>query len=159
MSLHDRTNSGRLDHIEREPQGLSLPRSTNIPRPASPSRARYRLLVIGSLLHASFFILMGTSIGFEFVLMGYFTSSLGKAFLNGGLQNYVSLFLRCSNPVLPGTMCATPSQFAHVTDYQVLDSFSRNAYIASCPKRPLGQLYACNGKAIFILHACCGTHH
>ena len=58
-------------------------RSQDRLKPTSPSRARHRLLVIGSLLHASFFVLMGTSTGFQNVLIAYFTASLGKAFING----------------------------------------------------------------------------
>lgn len=49
----------------------------------SPARARFRILVIASILHASFFILMGTATGLSNVLIAYFAASLGKAFLNG----------------------------------------------------------------------------
>ena len=47
------------------------------------SRARFRILVLGGLLHSCFFVLMGTANGFASVLSAYFLASLGKAFLNG----------------------------------------------------------------------------
>lgn len=52
-------------------------------RYGSISRARFRILVLGSILHASFFIIMGTATGLSNVLIAYFIASLGKALLNG----------------------------------------------------------------------------
>ncbi|KAH8120553.1 MFS general substrate transporter [Phellopilus nigrolimitatus] len=83
----------------------------------SPARARFRVLVIASILHACFFILMGTATGFVNILAAYFVAALGKAFLNG----------------------------------------SRNAYVAASPKRPLGQLYACNALGAFASPFVCQT--
>ena len=41
---------------------------------------------------------MGTSVGFEFVLIGYFTSSLGKAFLNG---RFKQSYFNALDPLTP----------------------------------------------------------
>ncbi|OCB85251.1 MFS general substrate transporter [Sanghuangporus baumii] len=82
-----------------------------------PARARFRILVIASILHASFFILMGTATGLSNVLIAYFVASLGKAFLNGTV----------------------------------------NAYVTISPKRPLGQLYACNSVGAFAAPLVCQT--
>ena len=56
----------------------------------SISRARFRILILGSLLHASFFVLMGTATGLSNVLIAYFTASLGKAFLNSESSHEIS---------------------------------------------------------------------
>ncbi|EJD04321.1 MFS general substrate transporter [Fomitiporia mediterranea MF3/22] len=81
------------------------------------ARARFRILVIGSLFHASFFVLMGTATGLSNVLIAYFIASLGKAFLNGTV----------------------------------------NAYVAASPRRPLGQMYACNSIGAFAAPFVCQT--
>ena len=64
-------------------RGSSLNDGAHTSRINSPSRARFRILALASILHASFFILMGTARGFSNVLVAYFLASFGKAFLNG----------------------------------------------------------------------------
>ncbi|PAV21897.1 MFS general substrate transporter [Pyrrhoderma noxium] len=86
-------------------------------RVTSPTRARFRILVLASILHAFFFILMGVARSFSGVLVAYFLAALGKAFLNGTV----------------------------------------NAYVAASPKRPLGQMYACNAIGAFVAPFVCQT--
>ncbi|THH11789.1 hypothetical protein EW145_g417 [Phellinidium pouzarii] len=93
-SCKRRQQAHTVPAVDKKPEG-----KTN-----STARARFRILVVASVLHASFFIIMGTARGFANVLAAYFVASFGKAFLNGTV----------------------------------------NAYVAASPKRPLGQLYACN---------------
>lgn len=49
----------------------------------SPSQARYLILLFASILHAVFFALMGSSLGFKAVLAAYAVSSFARANLVG----------------------------------------------------------------------------
>lgn len=67
-------------------------------RVTSPTRARFRILVLASILHASFFILMGVARSFSGVLVAYFLAALGKAFLNGMSSTFTNF--QISKPIL-----------------------------------------------------------
>ncbi|KAI5124457.1 hypothetical protein M0805_008341 [Coniferiporia weirii] len=103
---------------------------------SSPARARFRILVTASAMHASFFILMGTARGFASVLIAYFFASFAKAFLNG--KSHLLLMI-------------------HELDSLILFAGTVNAYVAASPKRPLGQLYACNAFGAFAAPLVCQT--
>lgn len=66
-----------------------------------------RVLVLASICHAMFFVLMGTSHGFPYVLAGYACAAFARAFLTGKLH-----LLSCS--LRPHSKCLCTPISNHV---------------------------------------------
>ncbi|KLO20535.1 MFS general substrate transporter [Schizopora paradoxa] len=92
---------------------LGLPSNNN----HSPTRGRYFTLLLFSVTHACFFVLMGTSRSIVYLLLAYFVAAFSRVFLVG----------------------------------------HTNAYIASIPRRPLGQLHAMWALGAFSAPFVCQT--
>lgn len=91
----------------------------------SPSRARWLVLILGSTLHAGFFVLMGTKTGYSTLLVAYALAAFARSFLTGA------------------TSAVSPSAAQQATSFIVVlhpsyrDSTfttSRNAYLTAGPK-------------------------
>ena len=109
----------------------------------SPSFARCRILVGASILHAGFFVIMGTSVSFANVLCAYSVSAFSRAFLTGEISfqsNFHNSYLHLSRQAPRKSIAATPLSSAKQT------VINRNAYVASTPGRPLGLLHASWGE-------------
>ncbi|ESK92166.1 mfs efflux transporter [Moniliophthora roreri MCA 2997] len=85
-----------LYHIGRKsmiPAWLSLHRPTDNVRNTigfSTSQARFNTLVSASIVHSSFFILMGVRLGFSAMFIAYATAALARAFLTASLNEYLA---------------------------------------------------------------------
>ncbi|KAH9947661.1 MFS general substrate transporter [Amylocystis lapponica] len=56
----------------------------------SPSQSRFLTLVLASMLHAMFFVIMGSKRGFASMLVAYVISAFARSFVTGTLNMYIS---------------------------------------------------------------------
>lgn len=113
------------------------------------SRSRHLSLVLASALHACFFILLGTSRSFVNILLGYSVAAFARAFLTGESPPRDSSVRR---ELIALTVRPYVREFYYPGGYASADLKRRNAYIASTPKRPLGQLHASWGELMETCH-------